>query len=233
MLLGWPYVGVGLAAAMLLWLAAERRGPGAPPRWQDPAWVLPLLWPMYLLHQFEEHGIDLLGRRYAFLGDLCRTLGHGDLAGCPADPAFIFAVNGVGCQIAFALSWLFRRRAPLVAACAWGVPLVNGVTHLGSALAHGAYNPGTLTSLLLFVPLCAWMLRTTLRAGALAPREVPRVIASGVLVHAVLLASLVLRERGVLSHGALLAINALNGLGPLLLGTIGARRDRRGPGDIG
>jgi hypothetical protein len=41
--------------------------------------VLPLLWPMYLLNQFEEHGICL--RRYPFLADLCATLDHaGDLA---------------------------------------------------------------------------------------------------------------------------------------------------------
>jgi hypothetical protein len=141
-LMGWPYVGLRMAPLLLVGLALERR-PGALPRFQDPAWVLPLLWPMYLLHQFEEHGIDMLGRHYVFLGDLCDTLGHAQApSGCPADPAFIFAVNAVGCQMAFALSFLFRRRRPLVAACAWGIPLVNGVAHVGAALAHRAYNPG-------------------------------------------------------------------------------------------
>jgi hypothetical protein len=74
-LMGWPYVGLGLTLLLLVGLTLSRR-PGALPRWQDPAWVLPLLWPMYLLHQFEEHGIDLLGRHYAFLGALCGVLGH-------------------------------------------------------------------------------------------------------------------------------------------------------------
>lgn len=223
-LIGWPYVGLALAPLLLAWLLLERR-PGAPPRWQDPAWVLPLLWPMYLVHQFEEHGVDLFGRRYAFLGDLCTTLGHvGASPDCPADPAFIFAVNAVGCQMAFAMSLLFRRRRPLVAACAWGIPLVNAVSHVGSAVVHRAYNPGVLTSLILFVPLTAWMLRTVIRSGAVDRINVPRIVATGVATHAVLLASLMLRERGWIPHGALLAINAVNGLWPLAFGLPGARR---------
>jgi hypothetical protein len=54
--------------------------------------------------------------------------------------------------------------------------------------------------------------------------EVPRILASGGITHAVLVGSLVLRDRGVLSHDALLAINVVNGLWPLAFGTMGARR---------
>lgn len=226
----WPYAGLGLAGVLVAWLVLERRPPGAPPRWQDPAWVLPLLWPMYLVHQFEEHGIDLLGRHYSFLAGLCATLGYPQLDGCPADPAFIFAVNGVGCQLAFALSWFYRRRYQLVAACAWGVAIANAVTHLSAALVHHAYNPGVLTSLLLFVPLSAWMLRTVLRAGVIERRHIPRILASGVMMHAVLLGSLSLRARGVLSHEAMLFANVANGLVPLAFGLIGVRR---GAGAVG
>jgi hypothetical protein len=221
-LFDWPYLALAVAPVLLVAFALERRAPDAPPRLRDPAFVLPLLWPMYLVHQFEEHGRDLLGRRYAFLGDLCAVLGHAsDPGGCPADPAFIFAVNAVGCQIAFALCLAFRRRRPLVAACAWGIPLVNAVTHVGSAVAHGAYNPGVLTSLILFAPMSAWMLYTVLRAGVVERRQVPRIVATGVVVHAVLLGSLMLHARGWLSREAVLAVNAANGLWPLVLGSIG------------
>lgn len=230
LLLGWPYLGLVAALLFVLWLATERRPAGAPAsRWDDPASVLPLLWPMYLLHQFEEHGVDLLGRRYAFLGELCHTLGYtADAAHCPADSAFIFAVNAVGCQITFACALAFRRRAPLIAACAWGVAIVNAVTHLGAAVAHRAYNPGVLTSAVLFVPLSAWMLRTVIRAGVVRRVEIARVVAMGVLVHAVLLGSLALATRGLLPHGALLLVNALNGLWPLALGTVGVKGPRAG-----
>ncbi|KAL7908220.1 hypothetical protein GGI35DRAFT_453636 [Trichoderma velutinum] len=30
--------------------------------------------PMYLLHEFEEHGYDFLGRRYAFQAYFCNNL---------------------------------------------------------------------------------------------------------------------------------------------------------------
>src|SRR5215470_14326988 len=91
----------------------------------DPAWVLGWVWPMYLLHMFEEHGIDLLGRRYAFLASLCELIGFPAVSDCPATPAFVFAVNVIACQLAFGLAFFLRRTRPLVAACAWGIPLVN------------------------------------------------------------------------------------------------------------
>jgi hypothetical protein len=223
-LFGWPYAGLALAGLLLAWLLFEKRAPGAPPRWRDPAWVLPLLWPMYLLHQFEEHGVDLLGRHYPFLAGLCAALGYPQGPACPADPAFIFAVNVVGCQLTFAMSWLFRRRSPLVAACAWGVPLVNGVAHLGPAVARLAYNPGVLTSALLFVPLGAWMLLTVIRSGTVERRHVWRIVASGIMTHGVLVGSLLLHGRGLISHGTMLVINGANGLWPLAFGSIAMRR---------
>jgi hypothetical protein len=217
-LFDWPYLGLALAAASLAWLAFERRPAGAPPRLRDPAFVLGLMAPLYLLHQFEEHGVDLRGQHYAFLGELCAVLGVGPGAtDCPADPGFIFAVNPVAVWLAAGLALAFRRTRPRVAACAWGIPLVNAATHIGSAVAHARYNPGLLTSLVLFVPLGAWMLHTCLRAGVLARRDVPRVLAAGVVVHAVLVGSLLARMHG-LPYAVLLAVNGLNGFTPWLLG---------------
>lgn len=221
----WPFPALALAVVLILWLALERRPPGSGSRWHDPAWVLPLLWPMYLLHQFEEHGIDLLGRRYAFLADLCATLGYaGDLAHCPADEAALCAVNVGGCQIAFVTAVLFRRRDPLIAACAWGVPLINGLLHIGGSLAYMAYRPGLLTSVVLFLPLSVWALRTCVRAGAFRPAQCAWVVVSGVVMHAALMASLLLVARGLLSHAAMLAINVVNGFVPLAIGLAVRRR---------
>jgi len=213
LLMDWPYLGLAGAAALLLWLFVEERPSRGTPRGRDPAFVLGLFGPMYLLHQFEEHGVDLLGRHYAFLGALCHTLGYPSAATCPADPGFIAAVNPGAVWIAAALVMVFRRRRPLIAACVWGIALVNAGTHIGAALVHRAYNPGLVTAVVLFVPLCVWMLRTTLAAGVITRRQVPRVIVSGALVHGVLLVSLLARVHG-LPYAALLAINLANGLTP-------------------
>lgn len=43
-------------------------------RTRDPRWWMQLVFPIYLLHQWEEHGLDLLGRRYSFQGYFCEKL---------------------------------------------------------------------------------------------------------------------------------------------------------------
>lgn len=227
----WPYAGLLLAAVLLAALILEKPLGGIP-RWRNPAFVLGLLWPMYLLHQFEEHGVDALGRHYAFLAELCSTLGYGAASGCPADPAFIFAVNVAGCQIAFVVAWWCRRTRPLVSACAWGIPIVNAVTHFVAAVLHRGYNPGVVTSGVLFVPLSALMLSTLLHTRTITIRNVSRVVGSGVVVHIVLIASLLLSARGWLAHEMLLAINAANGITPLIFGTVGVRGEQRSARDV-
>lgn len=214
LLYDWPWAGLILAAVLAVLLLGELRTVSR----RDPRWVLGWLWPMYLLHQFEEHGIDLLGRRYAFLASLCATLGYPVPSSCPATPEFIFSVNVLACQIAFGLAFFLRRTRPLVAACAWGLPLVNAVAHVLMALADGRYNPGLLTALVLFVPGCAWMLVRVVGSGLLPPSSVRRIVATGVITHLVLIGSIELRARGLLSTEVFLAVNAANGFWALLLG---------------
>jgi hypothetical protein len=214
LLFDWPCAALLLGVALAVVLLAELRTTSV----RDPRWVLGWLWPMYLFHMFEEHGIDVLGRRYAFLGFLCQSLGYPVPSSCPATPEFVFAVNVLACQVAFGLAFFLRRTRPLVAACAWGIPLVNAVAHVLPALATGRYNPGLLTALVLFVPGCSWMLTTVLRSGLVPPSSGWRIVATGVLTHVVLIGSVGLRAIGMLPVAAFLLINAVNGLWPLVLG---------------
>jgi hypothetical protein len=73
--------------------------------------------------------------------------------------------------------------------------LINAFAHIVGSIRASAYNPGTLTTVVLFLPLSLWMLRTVLAADAIEKGDVPRVVASGVATHAVLLASLTLQKR--------------------------------------
>jgi hypothetical protein len=220
-LTGWPWLTLPVAALVLVALWRES-GPG---RWREPSFVMGLLWPMYLVHQFEEHGIDLRGRPFAFLGDLCLTLGHDDLATCPADAAFVFAVNMLACQFVFASTFRWRRSDPLVAAFGWSVPLVNALAHIGGAMRARDYNPGLVTAVLLFLPLGGHMLRVSLRT-VLRPREVPMVFGAGIVLHGVLMGSLAARAAGVLPHAGLLAVNALNGAVPWIAAKLVQMRRR-------
>jgi hypothetical protein len=179
--------------------------------------------PIYMLHQFEEHGVDLLGRRYHFLIEMCGMLGHPSLAWCPAGRAFNFAVNVCGVWLTGLCAILWRRKNPMVGACAFGIPLVNGVVHLGPALSRGAYNSGLLTGVLVFLPLGVWVLRAFMRAGLLERRGVIWVIVSGIGVHAVLMGALLGAAGGLLPRPLMLAIQVANGCIPLLLGTLAVR----------
>lgn len=222
LLFDWPWAALLLAVVLSGLLLAELRTTTV----RDPRWVLGWLWPMYLFHMFEEHGIDLLGRRHAFLGFLCQTLGYPVLSSCPATPRFVFAVNVLACQIAFGLAFFLRRTHPLIAACAWGIPLVNAVAHVLPALATGRYNPGLLTAVALFVPGCGWMLTTVLRSGLVPPSSGWRIVATGVLTHVVLIGSVGLRAIGALTADAFFVVNAVNGVWPLVFGRPREPRDR-------
>jgi hypothetical protein len=188
-------------------------------RRREAAWLVCWVLPVYMLHQFEEHGVDLLGRRYAFLAALCRTTGF-TLEDCPADAWFILAVNVGAVWLGGALAIAFRRRNTLVGACAFGIPLVNAFIHIAQAIAFRGYNPGLLSAVVLFLPVCFYALRV------LKP-PLWRVIACGVLTHGVLIAGFFARAHGVLGWGADLALQTANGLWPLVLGFVPMRRAQR------
>lgn len=225
-LYGWPWLAlIAGAAGLAALLASPRAGLGS--RWRDPSWLVCLMLPVYMLHQFEEHGINLRGERYHFLVELCAKLGRPELLRCPANPAFILAVNCGGVWISGLLAIAFRRRNPMVGACAMGIPLVNAVLHVGPAAGGCAYNSGLATAAVLFVPMCAWTLFQLRRAGLLGRRELACVVGSGLLVHAVLLTSLLGREQGLWGQGVLIAINIIDGAIPVAFGALARREPRR------
>src|SRR5262245_37616747 len=127
----WPFAGLALAIVLFVILgAAPMAGRPWSARWTDPAWLLWLAVPVYMLHQFEEHGIDLLGRSYAFQAVMCETLGfRGDLTACPADPMFLFVVN-VGTVWISGIAGALLGPRRMVGFCACAIPLINGVVHV-------------------------------------------------------------------------------------------------------
>jgi hypothetical protein len=221
----WPWAGLGLAMLLLARLLfGDLRGDRAVPRTRDMAWLAWAATAAYLLHQFEEHGVDAQGAPYAFRGVLCAAFGFADAAACPIPEAFITAVNLPVVWLAGPIAALLGRRWPAIAFSYLSVPAVNAFAHIGPAVATGAYNPGLLTAVLLFLPLSLWAFRIALRRPDLGWRAVAATIVGGVAVHAVLMLSLRAYLAGRLGEGALLAIQIVNPAIPMLLVAAVARR---------
>jgi len=148
----WVYGG-SLAGVLLLLLAPLLlRG------WTAAATATFLCLPVYMLHQFEEHDRD------RFREFINAKLGGG------ADvltTRMVFVVNIPGVWGVIALSlWLSASVNPGFGLIAAYLVLVNAVVHIMPALGMRSYNPGLVTAILLFVPLGAYCLYATSRAGA-------------------------------------------------------------------
>ena len=84
--LAWPWIGFSAAAFVLIILLFGTqilRSDPSVSRWRDPVWLSWLAVPIYMIHNVEEYGIDLLGRTHYFPDALCTTLGQGAYPGMP------------------------------------------------------------------------------------------------------------------------------------------------------
>jgi hypothetical protein len=162
------------------------------------------------------------GASYAFRGALCGFMGHADVASCQIPLSFITAVNVGSVWGASVLAVLLGRRRPLIALSAYGIPLVNALSHSVGALREQAYNPGLLTALLLFLPASLWALRIGLHAG-IGAAGVGAIVLGGVLTHAVLMGSLLAFLHGLIGAPMLAAIQVLDMAVPLAVAMVAYR----------
>jgi hypothetical protein len=137
--LAWPKVVLPMAAVLLLLSPLVYSQAGLP------LLLLFLQLPIYMIHQYEEHG---QGRFKAWVNS---RLGRGkEVLGDEA----IFWINTAGVWgvdgLAFAGAALFGPAAGLAAVY---LSTINGISHIGATIRSREYNPGVWTSVLLFLPL--------------------------------------------------------------------------------
>ena len=143
----WVYGGV-LAGVILLALT--------PVLARDWPFSILLNWlqlPVYQLHQYEEHDAD------HFRAFVNATIGAGQEV---LTREGVFTINILGVWGVDALAFAQAPVAPGLGLIAVYLSLVNGLAHFGPALATRTYNPGLVTSVLLFLPLglfTVWVLR--------------------------------------------------------------------------
>jgi len=143
----WPYMGLGAALLLGLLLCTDAlRSDLEVSRGRDLVWLAWAGTLAYLIHQFEEHGIDLQGATYAFRGEMCRNMGQPDAQSCPIPFSFVNAVN-ITCVWVFGpVTALLGRRWPGFALAFFSIPFVNTLIHLIPVVTQGAYNAGLLTA---------------------------------------------------------------------------------------
>lgn len=198
----WMFIGLAIGGAVVLHLASRPA-----PESRHSA-LLALAWamvPVYSLHQFEEHGWDCLGRRYAFIDFFNDMVGEPILT-----PRMITIINVAIVWVAFPSCALYAEcTADLTpASLCWGLCLCNGAfAHCLPALVTLAYNPGAVQSATLLVPGGLIWLKYICRVSAEAEARlliVASLVYGGPVAHGLgLFLPARLLHAGVLSHAGL------------------------------
>lgn len=198
------------------------RGDRSQRRWRDLTWLSWLAVAIYLVHNVEEYGVDLLGQVHAFPNSMCTTLSLPLYPFCPIPSLFFLAVNLPLLWVAAPLAAVLSRRHALVGLSLYGVMFVNALAHLG-AWARFGYNPGALTALVLFLPISIWVARACFGERGLPYSALLLLVADGVILHIILIGSILLFLHGKLSSPALLAAQIGNAALFLLMGWLAER----------
>jgi hypothetical protein len=177
----WVYGGF-LAALMLLALT--------PVLARDWSLGLLLIWlqlPIYMLHQYEEHDDDRF-RRFEnnIIGGGKEVLSH--------FAVFVINIAGVWGVDAVAF-WLAARVHLGLGLIAVYLSLVNSVGHCLQAVALRRYNPGLITSILLFIPLGVATLLVLARTGEVTSTDHVIGLAAALLIHIGIILLVVTRKR--------------------------------------
>jgi hypothetical protein len=133
-------------------------------RGQPFGWMFWLIWPAMALHQCEEHVLTelVLGPRAAFLAWL-RTVGY-DLS-----PLRALQLNVlVGWTMAI-LAGLAGSRYPLVPLFVILVEAVNGFWHLSITAQTRRWSPGTLSSVVITIPLAFFLAYSAVASQQASP----------------------------------------------------------------
>lgn len=170
---GWqktlPFLAVVGAA---LWLALFMNNPSSEQA------IFTAMLVIYMVHQIEEHLWPGGFRQYAN-AHVFKT-GRDDW---PVDEAGVALVNIGWVWLPIALAALFPDALRWVGLGWVGLTLINGLSHIGTTVRFRGYNPGLVTSIVLFLPFTIWALASEFSRGALTGGEIAGVLVAGVLLH--------------------------------------------------
>ena len=176
----WSRAGLPLAIVLLLLGPIVRRSIG------KGVFQVYLQLPVYMLHQYEEHGHG------AFKRDVNRLLAG--RAHVTDRQIFWINILSVWCTdlcllyLARSVRLAFGLAAPYLA-------IVNGLIHVGGALGARRYNPGLWTSLALLLPLGGFAAARISRAAHASWRDHLRGLSVAIVLHVIVFLTIVLGHR--------------------------------------
>jgi hypothetical protein len=157
---------------VVVWLALFRHDPAS-----ERAMFTALL-VIYMLHQIEEHlwpgGFRQFTNAHVFAS------GRDDW---PVDIGGVALINIGFVWLPLAAAALFPGALRWVGLGWIGLTLVNGLSHIATTVRFRCYNPGLVTSIVLFLPFTLWALATESARGMLTGGEIALIVVAGALLH--------------------------------------------------
>lgn len=162
--------------------------------------------PIYSLHQFEEHGYDFYLRPYHFIHfanhqslGLEFNMNYNEYY---LSPKLIYIINVFAIwwftPISIFVSILYPKRN--VSILMIGAMFMNGIVHCLSAIVHLSYNPGLITSIVLFIPYSLYSFQFMLKYKVMFNDDIAMAIVFGIWAHLVLAISMYFVVKGVITE---------------------------------
>jgi Protein of unknown function with HXXEE motif len=133
---------------------------------------------IYMAHQIEEHLWP--GGFRQFTNARVFRSGNDDW---PVDIPGVALVNIGYVWLPVGLAVLFPVALRWIGLLWIGLTLINGLTHIASTMRLRIYNPGLVTSIVLFLPFTIFALALEVSRGALTGAEVGLIVLGGILLH--------------------------------------------------
>ncbi|MFZ2068150.1 MAG: HXXEE domain-containing protein [Xanthobacteraceae bacterium] len=164
-----PYLSV---LGILAWIALFRSDPLS----ERALWLGLLI--IYMLHQIEEHlwpgGFRQFTNAHVFKS------GNNNW---PVDIGGVALINIGYVWVPVSLAVLYPEALRWVGLGWIGLTLINALTHIVSTIRLRIYNPGLITSIILFLPFTIFVLALEAQRGTLSGTDIGLIVAAGILLH--------------------------------------------------
>ncbi|MEM6819416.1 MAG: HXXEE domain-containing protein [Pseudomonadota bacterium] len=189
----WMRLGTFMAPILVLALTLDVRGIRSVEARR--VWAVVFLL-AYIGHQFEEHWIDVTGNLYSFyayVNELIASIMQmsGDVEP-PLTESAIFFINTSLVWLVGFLAIVLGSRQPFTVHAMMAISFINAISHIGASVLKWSYNPGLLTSILLFLPLSSAYIVHTIRREPWERRSLLGSIIWALLAHILMVGGLIL-----------------------------------------